>query len=430
MSSRSMRWTARAGVLALAVGVGAPAAWAATWAPPPSPTAAKTFGAISDNYSWNYGSALGKLSNGKIVTGFISDATTPEGMFVRTGTVGAADAVSWGTPKRISPAAKNVDRPSLSTGISNNNIYASYVTQTKYALDPTQPRQLFIRTFTAGAWQPAVPLSSKTGRVDYPVLSSTGNTVYSAFTNSNSGQVALRVSTNAGASFGAVKSAGTTTRIDPDDLGTNLAAWPGVCSAGTNVAVPYLSNNNTLKYSISKDSGATWAVKSATLSTSAGTDNGWGTCDATGNRIGFSWNQNDGVYYAEYNTSNNSFTTPATKVFGVPGGGYNAAYGIQPALDGASTVGLAAPLCVQDGCDYNSKATRIDLNWLESSNNGGAFGSPELLGQASTTIQGGRTLNDSPSALWYDSNTRFVVYNGWDATAYKNYRLYLSTGQG
>ncbi len=431
MASRSMRWAARAGVLGLAVGVGIPTAWAATWTPAPSPTASKTLGSITTtNYTWNYGSALGKLSNGSLATGYISDNTTPEGMFVMTGAVGGSDVVSWSAPTLISPVAVNVDRPSLATGVTNNNIYASYVTQTKYALDPTKPRQLFIRTFTGGSWQPAVALSGATGRVDYPVVSASGNNVYAAFTNSDTGKVTLRVSTNAGASFSAAKSVGTTTRIDPDDGGTNLAAWPGVCSSGNTVAVPYLSNNKTLKYTISEDAGATWSVKSVVLSSAAGTDNGWGTCDAVGSRIGFAWNQNNGVYYAEYNTTSDSFTTAAKKAFALPGGGYAAGYGIQAALNGTGTVGLAAPLCVQDGCDYNARATRIDLNWLESSNNGSSFGSPELLAQASATIQGGRILNDSPSALWYDANTRFVTYNGWDATAYKNYRVYLSTGQG
>ncbi|HVQ18883.1 MAG TPA: hypothetical protein VMT27_07595, partial [Actinomycetes bacterium] len=241
MASRSMRWTVRVSVVALAVGVAAPAAWAATtWKP--GPNAASPTGAIGKNWAWNYGSALGKLNNGKVSSGYISDATTPERMYVVNGNVDTgAGTVAWGSSQAISPGTINVDRPSLATGITNNNIYATFVTQKHYTLDPTEPRQLRFRAFTGGAWQPSVNLSSATGRVDYPVVSGSANQVYVAWTNSNTGQVALRASTNAGVSWSAVKTAGTTTRIDPDETAAGtLAAWPGVCSSGSVVAVPFL----------------------------------------------------------------------------------------------------------------------------------------------------------------------------------------------
>ena len=79
---------------------------------------------------------------------------------------------------------------------------------------------------------------------------------------------------------------------------------------------------------------------------------------------------------------------------------------------------------MQDGCDYTSKTTRIDLKWLESSNNGSSFGADQAIASSSVS---GKSLNDSPSVLWYDDNTRMVLYNGWNAN-YLNYRLYLSVG--
>lgn len=64
---------------------------------------------------------------------------------------------------------------------------------------------------------------------------------------------------------------------------------------------------------------------------------------------------------------------------------------------------------MQDGCDYTSKTTRIDLKWLESSNNGATFAPAQAL--ASSSVAG----------------KYFVLYNRWTAN-YTNYRLYLSTG--
>jgi hypothetical protein len=111
----------------------------------------------------------------------------------------------------------------------------------------------------------------------------------------------------------------------------------------------------------------------------------------------------------------------------IDGTEFNAAYSIAPALNGASTVGIAAPLCVQNGCDYNDKATRIHLYWTESTNGGVTFDTPQLL--AKPTSSNKKNLNDSPAPMYYDNDTRLVLYNGWTAS-YTNYRLYLARGNG
>ena len=74
MASR-MRWTARVGVAALAVGVAAPTAWAATWTP--GPTADKTTGFASAQYSWNYGSSLAKVGSSKLAFAYTTDVDVP-----------------------------------------------------------------------------------------------------------------------------------------------------------------------------------------------------------------------------------------------------------------------------------------------------------------------------------------------------------------
>lgn len=419
MASRT-RWTARVGIAALAVGVAAPTAWAATWTP--TPNADKSTGVASGQYSWNYGSSFARLDNGDVAMAYTSDKGTTkskQSTYARVGSVSGGD-VSWTKPVRSSKAAQITDRTSLAT--SGNNIHTVYVTQTSYGrYDPAKPRTAFIRSRVGGSWNKQVKLSSGKGRVDYPIVAASGSNVYVAYTNSNSGQILMRRSTNDGSSFNSTK-LGKTTR----DLGggEGFEAWGITCASGSNVALAWLKGDGTIKLSVSKDSGSSYSTKTINSNNAGGNDEGWAACDATGDRIGVTWNENDGVYYAEYNTGSNSFTTARKNIYPFSGSAYAASYAGAPSLTGASTVGLAVPLCVQDGCDYESKQTRIDLKWLESSNNGSTFGSTESISNSSVA---GKYMNDSPSVLWYDSNTRMVLYNGWTAN-YTNYRLYLSVG--
>jgi hypothetical protein len=421
-----MRWTARAGVAALVVGVAAPAAWAATtWSP--GPTADSKTGFVSGQYSWNYGSAASKVGSNKIAFAYASDAGTAdskESVYVRIGTVDpTTKAVTWAKPKLISPKTQIADRITLGSGKTNGNVYTTWADQTSYGkYDPAKPRATWYRGLVNGSWTKPKRLSSKTGRVDYPVVTGAGNNVYIAYTNADTGKVTLKLSSDAGTTF-ATKSLGTTTR-DIND-GEGLGGWPCVASDGANFAAAWLDGSGKIVVRVSEDSGATIAKKTITPTSDAGGDDeGWVQCDASGDRIGFTWNQDDGVYYAEYSTATDTFVTPATKAYALSDGTHDASYSGSIALSGTSTVGLAAPLCVQDGCDYTNNTTRIDLRWLESSNNGANWSAAESLSNSSVT---GKFLNDSPSPIFFDDTTRFVIYNGWQAN-YKNYRLYMATG--
>lgn len=427
MTSRTMRWTARVGVAALAVGIAAPTAWAATWSP--SPSADKTVGTAGKASTWNYGSSFAKLANGDVAMTYTTDAdanaNSPQSTYALIGDVdGTTKAVTWGAPFMTSQAATKADRTSLATG--GDNVHAVFVKQHAATVtDITKPRVGYVRSNVGGTWGAPVAISPAQGRVDYPIVAASGDSVYVAYTNAANGKVTVKRSVNAGATFPSTSTVGTTTRND----GEGLAAWPITCASGSNVGIAWLKGDGTIKLSVSKNGGGTYATKNIPAVGAGSDDEGWASCDATGNRIGVTWNEDDGVYYTEYSTGSNSFVTPRTNIFPFSGSGYLASYSGTVALTGTSKVGIAAPLCVQDGCDYTANTTRIDLKWLESSNKGGTFAAAEAVANATAPLSGGKTLNDSPSAMWYDATTRFVLYNGWTAN-YNNYRLYLSTGTG
>jgi hypothetical protein len=435
-----MRWTARVGVAALAVGVAAPAAWAAvSWQP--APNGSTTDGQAFGNATWAYGGNFDKAANGSVYAAvttdkpggtWASDAGPYQGVYVSKGTVNASTgATSFGTLKRVSPKSKHAEAGSLATGGSNNNVYTTWETWKSYDnYQTTDPRQAQFRALVGGTWQPVVNLTTgKTARVDYPVVAGSGNTVLVAYTNANNGTVVVRRSTDAGVTWGSVN-AGTTNRLDPDDATTGFAGWPTICADGSAAVVSWVSNNQ-INIRTSNDGGASWRPTVA-VGSSAGADRGWSQCDIANGRIGLSWNENGGVQYAEYSAVTGAATTAPKTVIALPSTldatTFNAAYAVAPALEGASTVGIAAPLCVQDGCDYNNKNTRIWLYWTESTNNGGSFDTPTLL--AKPTSSNKKTLNDSPAPMYYDSDTRLVLYNGYNSPAYTNYRLYLARGNG
>jgi hypothetical protein len=436
-----MRWTARVGAAALAVGVAAPAAWAAvSWAP--AATGSTTAGQFTGYGTWSYGGNFDKAANGKVWAAYttdkvggewVTDAGPYQGVYVKSGTVDAGTGVvTWAGNKRVNPASKHAEAGSLATGGTNNNVYTTWLTWKSYDnYDVTDPRQAQFRSLVGGTWGPVVNLTSGSGfRVDYPVVAGAGNNVLVAYTNANNGNVVVRRSTDAGATFGTA-TVGTTDRKDPDDAAAGFAGWPTICADGAtgNAVVTWVSGGQ-IKVRTSDDSGATWR-STVGLGTSAGEDRGWAQCDIEGDRIGVTFNQNDGVYYAEYDGSDGSPTVTGTKVISLPGTlngtTFNASYSDAVALRGDSTVGIAAPLCVQNGCDYNTGTTRIHLYWTESTDGGDTFSTPTAIAQPTGSNK--NNLNDSPAPMYFDDDTRIVMYNGWTAN-YGNYRLYLARGNG
>ena len=89
---------------------------------------------------------------------------------------------------------------------AGSNVYAAWVSQTKWiGYDPKAPRVLYVRANTnhgsTTAWRTAVRVSSATGRVDYPAIAASGNSVYVAYTDADTGNVRLATSRDRGATW-------------------------------------------------------------------------------------------------------------------------------------------------------------------------------------------------------------------------------------
>lgn len=408
---------------------------AITW---PSPTGSHE--TAGPKWTWNYGSSMDKTGNDKLAlvysTDFIkgewaTDAGPYQGTYVMTGAVdGATGDVSWSKGKKVSQGTKHAERPSLASG--GGNVYAIWVTQTSYDnYDATKPRVAYVRVNTsngaAAAWGSPIKLSAGKGRVDYPVVAADGNNAYVVWTDSDSGKMFVSRSSDGGATW-AKKSVGTTARTDGEE---GFAGWPGICADGDNVGVVWLGTNaGRLNYAISQDGGGTYPTTD-NLGTGAAANFSWSQCDAVGARIGVTWTTTTALKYREYNTVSDSWgaerTAAAfTNLKTSSTTDYESGYAPAVALNGASTVGIVWGDCRTLGCDYYANRTRIDASYVESTNSGLLFSGRVKLADSGVS---GKAMNDSANIVFYDSDTRYVVYNGWTAN-YSNYRLYLVKGEG
>jgi hypothetical protein len=429
-------------VLCLAV----PALAAVTWL---DPTAEHP--RVGQRYTWNYGSSLGKTADGRLHTAYTTDFvdgtwasdTGPyQGVYYHRGTVGTGDAVSWSTARRVSQTSRHADRSVVTAG--GSLVAVGWVTHASYdRYKPSDPRVFFWRVNTrsgAGtAWLSPVRISSSTGRVDYPVLATNGTNLYAAYTNSDNGAVIFVRDTNPSDSAFERLRLGVTDHKDSDDPAEGFGGWPGICANGNLVGVAWLDDpdgptgpdDGAVVARVSTDGGATFGSVVTLEPKNGHRNSSWPQCaaNAATNRIVFVWTTPAAVRYAVFTGSTPG--TPGTVANFSSLGAYNGGYGPAPefAPDG-SKVGIAIPACkdtaLTNDCNYYSTQARIEQFWTEGTI--GSWPTPVKIAAVSKN-RPKITINDSPSVVWYDADTRFVTYNAWEPK-YSRYEIQLQTGEG
>lgn len=400
---------------------------------------------IGAKWTWNYGSSLGVTDDGNLHTAYVtdyvggnwvSDSGPYEGVYYLRGTVAGDDTVAWTRPKRVSPGTKHSDR-SVATS-EGSYVYVGYVTVRSYDnYDPAQPRVFYFRSNDNGGaatdWNAPVKMSPGTGRVDYPVIAAGGNNVYAIWTNSANGNMMFGRSTDNGLTW--TKSAKwATTKMDTDDAAEGYAGWPGICADGNVVGIAWIDDpSGKISAVVSRDGGATFGAETALTATDGHLDNSWPQCaafDGASDRVVFTWTNNDLVNASIFTNSKTVFTT--TTVYDYDGVTYDGGYG--PAAEfspDGSEIGVAFTACkpvIATPCNYYNTKARVDLYWSEGPANGSAWGAEQLLGTRTTTRKNAN-LNDYPSIIWYDADTRFVEYNAWTPSWFR-YQIHLQTGSG
>ncbi len=430
-------------LLALAV----PAFAAVTWLDPTKDTHPR----VGPRYTWNYGSSLGRTSDGRLhatyATDFIngawaSDSGPYQGVYYLRGTVGTGDAVSWSTPKRVSQTGRHAERPALTAG--GSLVAVGWVTQVSYdRYKPSDPRVFFWRVNTssgaATAWLSPVRISPGTGRVDYPVLATNGTNLYAIYTNSNNGKVQFVRDTNPADAGFTTTTLGVTDHLDTDDPNEGFGGWPGICADGNLVGVAWLDDpdgpsgpdDGAVIARVSTDGGATFSAPVTLEAKNGHLDSSWPQCDANAakNKVVFTWTNHTAVRYAAFTGS--TAGAPGTVVQFSSLGSYNGGYGPAPEFSPDGTkVGIAITACKDTAltrdCNYYSTQARSELFWTEGAT--GSWPAPVKIAAVSKD-RPKANLNDYASVVWYDADTRFVTYNTWEPN-YSRYQIHLQTGRG
>ncbi len=321
------------------------------------------------------------------------------------------DGVTWSTGKRLNPTTQHGDRVSMAA--SGASVYASWVSETKYlAYSPTAPRVLYFRANTkqgaSDGWSATIRLTSTTGRVDFPVLAASGATVLATWTDSVSGSIVVRRSTNRGVTWGAATSLGTSTLKDAD----GFWADPSIAISGSRVIAAWRSGSGVARARLSTDGGATWGPSVQLASTATSTV---GTA-ALGDRVATTWAEGRTVRVKTWKAGVAGATRTATVL---PDASYQYAFAPTVALRGTSSVAVAIT-----GLQVGSQTTS-QLLWVESAD-GALWFDRQAVGASTTST---RRSNVWPSVVWAASGSRYVLWNGW-TTNTTNYRMYLRKGTG
>lgn len=371
---------------------------------------------------WTTDAPTGDESNGQVLkTTACSSANNPatgvppycSGVYYTRSTDGGA---TWSggaaavAPFAVSPTNVHAGRAAIAT--SGAYVYVAYVTTVGYddQMCATDARVLYVRVNNnygaAASWSAPVRLTSLSGRVDFPVISASGASVYVVHTDSANGQVILDRSTNNGTSFTQQQIGHTSATFDngrspgaptcsspPTPSGLEgFAGRATVAGDGTTAGAAWIQNNaGRAVVKISTDNGATWPGGANGSPCSAGVGactqhltpsgtlgaGGRSTLSATAasGRLGFAWVDDvgaaapKGLYARIYQASTgwgqkklvSCFQTTSPCVGAPAPAVYNDGYSPSVAFYGTAGVGIT-----WSGCPYTPTTPATPCNGSSS----------------------------------------------------------------
>jgi hypothetical protein len=295
----------------------------------------------------------------------------------------------------------------------------------------------------AAAWTAAKKLPGQTvnSRGDYLWSASDGNVVVVAVTNTANGQIWTWRSTNGGVTFSGPIQAGTTTATDTTSgyVG-GFSGLPAVAVHGSTVIVGFVSNPaGRVVTAISTDSGATYGAVTEREASGGNANNGYVQADdrSGDQRMAFTWTTPSGAFLQIYNDGTDTWGAKRTiTVFPdtapAVGSTYNkGGEGAIVALGSGNTVGITLSECnTVNGFTCNNPQlsdakAREQLVWRQSTDNGANWGTPEVIKAPGSSK--GSFLNNYGDVLYLGNGKPFVTWNGHNA-AYTYYTTQIRVG--
>jgi hypothetical protein len=442
--------------LVLTVALMGQALAAITWSKP----AGTAGGRLGWNYSWDNGDpVLVQSASGAISAGLVSDydkagTFAQDGgpvylsvYYMRTTDNGA----TFSAPKKLN-GNYHADRLTLAASSGSANVYAFWMSQTKYyngntsTFDTTAPRYVYVRRNTnngaATAWNAAVKLpgQTKTSRGDYLYSAASGANAYVVTTNTNSGAIWLWRTNDSGATWVGPTNVGSTTFQDnATGYVGGFSGLPVVAASGSNVVVAWTSTAaGEAKAVVSSNAGSTFGAATVLKASGTAANNGYLQAAGAGNRLVVSYTTSAGAFLRVYDTVGATWgaertvvtfpdTDPAVGTTYHKGG-----EGAIIGLTGTSGIGISLSECnttVKGTCNnaaLSDGSARSQLVWRQSSNTGPSWSAASVPAAPTTSKT---TLINNYGSVLYVGSTPWVLWNGHNS-AYGAYNVQLRTGSG
>jgi hypothetical protein len=395
----------------------------------------------SEPFSWNPGKSLA-TATGRLISAWASDCPPPTHacatdssptmrVFIQRAGASTVPAV-WGRPLRMSPRDVQAERASIAA--EGDLVVVGWVTQTSYLhYDPAAPRVFWIRISTDRGrhWHKPYRMSFPGGRVDYPRLAVAGGAIDAVWTQAETGEIRLAVSSDVGATWTKGTIGMTTSRSD--GRGEGYAGLPDVGASGSNIAVVWFSAPDGMTRAVFSDAGGADLLSSggvaATLTGSSPNDGqryaaAGGSPTPGDDRVAVAYTTSGGLIARVWDGTALGAELPVASFPTVQAGAtYASGYG--PAVLPAGSTGLLVAFAgcrarsgVRDPCNPSDPGARIDLLYTESPDAGSTW--TPIRRFANGTKAPFRT-NDEPS-IALTADTRRVSFDSYQSTFVK-YRV-------
>jgi hypothetical protein len=398
-------------------------------------------------FSWNPGKSLA-VATGHLLSAWASDCPPPSGacatddtptmrVFVQRSPASAVPA-KWGPPARVSPKDVQAERASLAA--HGDVVAVGWVTQTSYLhYDPTAPRTFWVRISTdrGRTWRRPHRLSVAGGRVDYPRLAVVGGRIYAVWTNGDTGEIRLAMTSDLGQTW--TKGVVGTTTSRSDGAREGYAGLPDVGVSGSNVAVVWFSTPKGMTRAVlSSVGGADLLAGAGTSTTLAGASPNDGSryAAAAGSpasadaRVAVAYTANGQLLVRVWDGAGLGPEMPVAAFPSVIGAvTYVDGYG--PAVLPVSPDGLLLAFAgcramsgVSDPCDASDPGARIDVVYTESLDGGTSWIPTKRL--ANATNPPFRT-NDEPS-IAFTAGARRIAFDSYESS-FVSYRVRMRSSR-
>jgi hypothetical protein len=378
---------------------------------------------VTPSYTWNEGGALDRSSyttssylhvlsmTDRVGSKWVTNSGPRMGVLYSR----SSNGTTWSTARRLNSALTHGYWGTLTANYKYVDV--AWVQSAKvYGVSGTAPRVLYFRHNgnhgSSTSWGAAKRITSTTGRIDHPSITSSGSRILLAWTDSSTGAIRMALSKDRGATF-SISTVGTTARYT--SLGKS--GHPVVTLDGTTAIVAWLSSSSgAIRSRISTTSGSTWGTTSTVSNASIGVP----TVAAGSGRAAVAFEYGDAFVRVW-----KSGWKPTIVL--QPNEGTNYSFFYAPAIGfNGSKLGAAWSGCLNDGssdCSNLSESTATHLLWAESPDDGAHWSQGAIVGSA--YVSGARHLNDVPSINW--STKRYLVWNG--STIDTNYyRIFAAAG--